>query len=451
MILVVQVWRHTSDGAKDFIDLLLHVDPEKRPKASEARKDSWVNSVLPLVSHKGHSSKYLSSQVSGKSGKTNGSYKSPVIRQKKVDEESAKLSPVEKIASSQKESRKYSNEEIEKKPEGNPKPLVLESNEMIKEEIKRVDLTHHFKAELLTPNGNDTKPESTITSYQVEFPSAAATEDSNSFASRAEESPCEQDMTEQDLSPVSPRCEIEDTIAIRYAMNRFIGDGAVSDDWIKKNGDSLQRENLFDLGMRGVRENTWQSPRRGELDAMFAPLQKNKLTWYMQEKTSVMEKVGMWLDEQNSYSKDERLSNSHGDIDRINRTNLQSDAHVDNNLVKYPTISAASSPVKKMVGRSEVSSFRLRQYHLQDNPMKLSSESDKEISFKDRFLMGEQVLKQDEKNTKNEAYEQAKNNIRVDFGSIQKNGKPRSPIFLPHGVDSFSLQRGEYNGDILLD
>jgi len=36
-------WDHISEGAIDFIKRLLQLDPDKRPSASEALQDPWLN------------------------------------------------------------------------------------------------------------------------------------------------------------------------------------------------------------------------------------------------------------------------------------------------------------------------------------------------------------------------------------------------------------------------
>ena len=452
---------------------MLHVEPDQRPKAAEARKEAWVNSVAPLVSHKGHSYKYLSSQVSGKSGKTNGSYTSPVVRQKRLEEEMTSPPSQEKdkkmrMSRKEVEAGKFSTdvEMTDKKLECNSKLTGIENSVMFKDDAKRSDLNHQLKSELLAPVAKD-KPESTVTSYQEEFPSAAATEDSNSFASRAEESPSiEADFVEQEFSAVSPRCDVNDKSVLEScAMNRFLDDTGVCDNWVDKNGSNLAKGNLLEMSLRDTGSDNWLSPRRGELDAMFAPLQKNKLKRYMQEKTSVMEKVGMWLEEQNGYSKDERLSNSHGDIDRINKANIQNDSRFDNSLVKYSTISAASSPIKKSNARNAIDSFRLQQYRWPENSGQFSLDSSEHVTNE---TTNEQIAH--EMGLQNNEASQKMQRIRGDgYGQVAKDfnkdfvaGKPEVNATLgpmngmswkdfSRGIESYSLPRGEYNGNILLD
>lgn len=432
---------------------MLHVDPEKRPKAAEARKEAWVNSVPPLSNHKGHSSKYLSSQVSGKSVKTNGSYKSPVARQKRVEEEvtsqPGRLEKDRKVGMSREnvEMGTYLNDGDvpDKRIGGNAQTLRMEKNEGISDGIRRSDLGHHLKAEMLTPNGKDAKPESTVTSYQEEFPSAAATEDSNSFASRADVSPCEPGIGEQEFPIISPRVDakgIKNTMADSYAVNRFAADPGGPGDWADKRVENLARNNLLEWSMRGMRGKTWQSPRRGELDAMFAPPLENKLKWYMQEKTSVMEKVGMWLEEQNGYSKEERLSNSHGDIDRINKSYAANDLHFDNSLVRYSTISATSSPTKKSNGSSGIDHFRMRQLCLADY---IANENTNNL-----LLGGKSIFKEREEKRRD-----MKDDLALDMKSMDARADGRANLYPEHGpslgIQSESSERGEYNGDLLFN
>ena len=448
------MWKHASDGAKDFIDKLLQVDPEKRPKAVEARKEQWVNSVPPLTGHKGHSFKYLSSQVSGKSGKTNLSYTSPVVRQKKVEEEMVSrileekdrnLRMIRKDAEIGKNS--YEVERANKHVESSSKFTGL--NGMLNDDIIRPDLEHHLKTELLPPVPKD-KPESTVTSYQEEFPSAAATEDSNSFASRAEDSPgIEADFIEQDFPAVSPRFEVNDMKKSKddtHALNHF-GDGVdSSNDWVRRQGEEVSKGNLLDLYMSDGRGRTWQNPHKGELDAMFPPLQKNKLKWYVQEKTSVMEKVGMWLEDQNGYYRDERLSNSHGDIYQIEKISLRSSSLLDNSLMKYSTISASLSPFKKSTVKTRAESLGLRQLKWPEFSRTRTVESSE--TARDETIVDEIETKGQEDLWK----EKAHSNDHSSFGNVQsltelsKNVKD-----MPDGTGSDSFPKGEDSGNVLLD
>jgi len=466
-----EVWKHASDGAKDFIDKLLQVDPEKRPKAVEARKEQWVNSVPPLTGHKGHSFKYLSSQVSGKSGKTNVSYTSPVVRQKKVEEEM-----VSKILEEKDKNLRMMRKDVEigkdsYEVEGTNNHVegscnFTGINGMLNDNITRPNLEHHLKTELHPPVPKD-KPESTVTSYQEEFPSAAATEDSNSFASRAEDSPgIEADFIEQEFPAVSPRFEINNmkkSVGDTNAVSHF-GDGVdSSNDWMGRQSEEVSKGNLLDLHMSDGRGKTWQNPHKGELDTMFPPLKKNKLKWHMQEKTSVMEKVGMWLEDQNGYYRDERLSNSHGDIYQMEKLNLRSSSFLDNSLMKYSTISASLPPFKKSTVKDRAESLGLHQLKWPEFSRTRtveSSETAREETIVDEIEANRQedLWKETVHNNDDNYFGNLQNEVRMEFGVTKDRWKVQSLTELstnlkdmPDDKGSDSLPKDEYSGNVLLD
>ena len=420
----------------------------------------------------------MSSQVSGKSGKTNGSHTSPVLRQKRIEEEMAPQTSQKKdkklrLSHKENEVGKDRNDvEInDNKLENGNNIMAVENHGIFKDDISRSDLDHHLKTDLLAPIPKD-KPESTVTSYQEEFPSAAATEDSNSFASRAEDSPgIEGEFVEQDFPTVSPRYEIsgmKQSIGDKHTINHFNDDANVCSDGIGKHGGSLIKENLLEMLAPGGRGKTWQNPHREELDAMFAPLQKSKLKSYMQEKTSVMEKVGMWLEEQNGYSKDERLSSSHGDIDRIDKANLHGYPRFDNPLVKYSTISTSSSPFKKSGVRNGVENFSLQQFRWPNISGQLTLETSgkganeiaNDPSIYDIVGTHEQEDSRKEKlhNVVSESFKRIRNEVNMELalGKDRREVKSMTELStnfkdIAHGVGSYSLPEGEYNGNILLD
>ena len=476
MFISLKVWKHTSDGARDFIDKLLQVDPEKRPKATEARKDQWVNSIPPLTGHKGNSFKYLSSQVSGKSGKTNVSYPSPVIKEGKVEEEIVPQVSKDKDEKLQIPRKEVATDKdvtsvdlIGKKLEDNPSALGIDNSGVFKDETIRSELDAHLKAGRLAPIPKD-KPESTVTSYQEEFPSAAATEDSNSFASRAENSPgIEGEFVEQEFPPVSPQYEVNEmkkSLAGKHGVDHFGDDARVCDDWVVKQDGGLTKGNLLDLRLQDGKGKTWQNPHRGELNMMFGPLQKNKLKWYMQEKTSVMEKVGMWLEEQNGYSKDDRLSNSHGDIDRIDKTIAQGHAQFDSALVKYSTISASSSPFKKSAVRKGTESVRLQQLGWPDISGQLVLESSDKDSYEiaNKQSVDSEVDAHEREELRNghvftskhEAFGRIQHEMKLSIEKDRREIKSMSELSknfrdMTRGLGSYSIPGDDYSCNILLD
>lgn len=437
-----QIWKHSSDGAKDFIDKLLHVEPDRRLKAVDARKDAWVNSVPPLASHKGHSSKHHTSQISGgKSIKSSISFKSPMLRQKRFEEENI----LRDSADNEKNIRNIrkhgetglatDSSVVDKKLKGSHRIQTTTNEELSTSEVP-CPTSNRFKGELLSPR-NKEKSESASVSYQEEFPSAAATEDSNSFASRAEGSPTEPDFNPPDYPPLSPRSNFQDTMAPApigtHLLNRFTDDTNLEVDWLTRHQPG---RNPMDFNSHSLMETTWQNPRRGELDMMFAPLQKSKLKWHMQENTSVIEKVGLWLEDQNVYAKEERLTSSHGDIDRINKQTGNQDNLFDGTSVHngYNTLSAASSPFKHAnnTHRNILPNVRLKTYRTSELSPQVSYESSGGVERDPGALFGRRI-------------EQEK-----DLKPIQglMAGNLRS---IPSGMESFAMQRAEYNGNIFSD
>ncbi|XP_065064493.1 calcium/calmodulin-dependent protein kinase type IV-like [Rhopilema esculentum] len=463
-----EVWKRTSDGAKNFIDKLLHVEPDKRLKAVEARKEAWVNSVPPLTSHKGQSSKYLSSQASGKSAKSTLSYKSPIFKQKKFNEEivpSDVANNEKSRVSIREDDAKISSEEADRKLKIATQGENIDSNNDFDKDDGPVSSLNRYETALLSPAAKE-KPESTVASIQEEFPSAAATEDSNSVASRAEACPCDNELVPHEFDAVSPRARTNNPDGSQagcFPMNRFADDTTVVPDWIEKRRSDNFYRNPLDFNSRSQRGMSWRNPRRGELDLMFAPLQKSKLNWYMQEKASVIEKVGLWLEEQNGYTKEERLSNSHGDIDRLSKLQIQSEMPLDNPLLQYASVSAASSPIKHYndFSKQNLPSARASKVMHPELTPQVSSELSDGLPVSDTAVFDASTGAKAQIRTKIKPdltlklktglNAQLKAELQQDAAAKLEpvNGLlENSFASLPHGIESYKMQRGQFNGNI---
>ncbi len=326
------------------------MDPEKRLKAVEARKDPWVNSVAPLPNHKGHSSKYLSSQVSGKSVKSSITFRSPLVRHRRFEDESGTQShgshDNERNARHLKrhfDQKSGSDSSGEKRHQ---RIASFKGNDegKIPKDYQKTEVDGYSNGGMVTSEAKE-KSESVPASFQEEFPSAAATEDSNSLASRIDRNESEQEFATKEftLAKVTPEEAEIARSPPNFALNRFMGGADLLSEWPGRENLSYIKDSEEPMTMKEKLNH-----RRDELDLLFSPLQRSNLRWHMQEDTSVKDKVGLWLEGQNGHYRDDRLSVSSGVIDQISRSEFNNrDLFNQSEFQKgFPGLSASSSPIK---------------------------------------------------------------------------------------------------------
>eukprot|EP00794_Sanderia_malayensis_P018939 gene18939-20844_t len=341
-----EIWKSTSDGAKSFIDSLLQVEPEKRLKAVDARKHSWINSVAPLVNYKGHSSKYLSSQAGGKSVKSSVTLKSPVLRHKRFEAEAASYD------NSEKRSRKKScdTNSVNETAETDERANI--DNRVVNEEVSKNLLTQEtFLNEFenpvpMKPVSKIAKLDSAPTSSQDEIPSAAATEDTNSLASRMERNESDNGSWDKTRQAKHAGSDLSHQAA-NFALNRFVNETNLRSDWPTRHNLAFEGDGEASKAINENGNILKNRRRKGEeLDILLSPLQRSNLRWHMQENTSVDEKVGMWLEGQSGYYKDDRLSASSGAVDQLHRSELRARSDAFDRVDLHNGLSCSSSPIK---------------------------------------------------------------------------------------------------------
>ena len=307
----------------------MQVDADKRSTVYEARNDKWVTSCTPLVSRKANGNKYSSNMsTSGKSHKSARSGRSGPFRRKNVEDSFSQVS--QETANYNKANRKYLETKVGTNPvkrvkdmdDRNVGRLKIERHKsprvspipdsIVSSGITPGITTDRFNLDLSNEHAHTDSlaGEGSSQAVQEEFPSAAATEDSSSFASRIERHPIESHADATYLvRPESPSAlELQQLKALTSANLRITDPSNVVSrrNWNALNG-SLPT--LLDTPGRNIETRDWinggfNARGMGQLDMLFSPLHRNNLKHHGQQDTSVMDRVGMWLEDQSMYYND---------------------------------------------------------------------------------------------------------------------------------------------------
>ncbi len=286
----------------------------------------------------------MSSQVSGKSVKSSVTFRSPLVRHKRFESEAVSHESRDN-AGKPKNTRKYFDANDSGKNESHTKDERKFSNES---ETLQTSV-NEYSPELMTPDKE--KLDSAPTSFQDEIPSAAATEDTNSLASRIERNESEQEFCNKGFPQSKHAADSESQISQppppNFALNRFVNETNLRTEWPTRHNLAYERD-ADELTSYGNNDNLLLSHKRGELDMLFSPLQRSNLRWHMQENTSVKDKVGMWLEGQTGYYKDDRLTASSSAVDQIGRSEMRGFDFLDPVAFQngFPNMSSSSSPIK---------------------------------------------------------------------------------------------------------